>query len=70
MDTEIGNLRDPHVFRTIARPIDKNVITPKRVFHRKFENGTLVKHKAHLVVRGFTEVRGIDYNEAYLYAPS
>ena len=38
------------------------------VFHRKFENGSLVKHKAHLVARGFTQVFDVDYNEAHLYA--
>jgi len=69
MDTEIGNLRDLHVLRTVARPIAKNVITPKRVFHRKFENGELVNHKARLVARGFMQVLGIDCNEAHLYAP-
>jgi hypothetical protein len=35
-------------------------------FHRKFENGTLIKHK---VACGFTQVPGLDYQEAYLYAP-
>jgi len=38
-------------------------------FWRKFENGTLVKHKARIVARGFIQVSGIDYHDAYLYAP-
>jgi len=67
MDTDIGNLRSLHVLVTVASPIYKNFITPKWVFHRKFENGALVKHKARLVARGFTQVPGIDYNEAHLY---
>ena len=35
---------------------------------RKFENGTLIKHKAPLVARRFTQVSGIDYHQAGLYA--
>ena len=69
MGTEIENLRNIHVFKTVARPIDENVITPRWVFHRKLENCTLAKHKARLVARGFTQIAGIDYSEAHLYAP-
>jgi hypothetical protein len=69
MDIEIENLCHLCVFRTVPCPIDKNVITPKWVFHQKFENGALVKHKAHLVTHGFTQLPGIDYNKAHLYAP-
>ena len=35
----------------------------------KLENGTLIKHKARLVARGLTQISGIDYHGAYLYAP-
>ena len=34
----------------------------------KFENGTLIKHEARLVARGFTQVSGMDYHGARLYA--
>ena len=69
MDDEINNMRRLDVFKEVARPKNHNVITPKWVFRRKFENGTLVKHKARLVARGFTQVSGVDYHDAYLYAP-
>jgi len=39
------------------------------IFRRKYENGSLTKHKARLVARGFTQVSSVDYREAYLYAP-
>jgi len=57
------------IFREVPRPRDHNIITPKWVFRRKFENGTLVKHKVRLVAQCFTRVSGIDYHDAYLYAP-
>ena len=69
MDIEIENMRHLNVFKTVPRPPDTNIITPQWVFHRKFENGALVEHKAHLVARGFTQISGVDYNEAHLYAP-
>ena len=69
MDDEINNMRRLAVFREVPRPRDRNITTPKWVFRRKFENGTLFKHKVRLVARCFTQVSGIDYHDAYLYAP-
>ena len=69
MDINIENMRRLSVFKTVPRPPDTNIITPRCVFHRKFKNGALVKHKARLVARSFTQVSGVDYNEAHLYAP-
>ena len=39
------------------------------VFHRKFENDALVKQKARFVARVFTQISGVDYNEAHLSTP-
>ena len=49
MDNEITNMLHLGVFREIPHPDDKNIITPKWVFCRKFKDGLLVKHKARLV---------------------
>jgi len=68
MDAEIDNMRRLNVFKEVPRPSGKN-ITPKWVFRRKYENGSLTKYKARLVARGFTQVSGVDYREAHLYAP-
>jgi hypothetical protein len=46
MDVEIDNMHCLKVYKEVPRPNDKNIITPRWVFHRKFENGTLIKHKA------------------------
>ena len=66
---EINNLRRLSVFQEVPCPTNKNVITPRWVFRRKFENRTLIKYKGRLVARGFTQVPGVDYHESYLYAP-
>ena len=69
MDTEIETMRHLNIFKEVIRPSNKKIITPRWVCRRKFQNGTLVKHKARLVARGFTQVSGVDYHEAHLYAP-
>ena len=69
MDDKINNMRRLAVFREVPHLKNHNIITPKWVFWRKFENGILIKHKARLVAWGFTQVSGIDYHDAYLYAP-
>ena len=69
MDIEIENMRDLSVFTAVPRPLNTNIITPRWVFHWNFEDGSLVRHKARLVSRGFAHVFGVDNNESYLYAP-
>jgi len=69
MGAEIDDMRRLSVFKEVPRPNGKNIITPKWVFRRKYENGSLTKYKARLVARGFTQVSGVDYREAHLHAP-
>ena len=65
MDAEIDNIRRLNVFKEVPRPNGKNIMTPTP----HYENSSLTKHKARLVTRGFTQVSGVDYCEAHLYAP-
>ena len=65
----VDNMWHLNVFKEVLRPNGKNTITLRWVFRRKYENGSLAKHKAQLLVRGFTQVFGVDYREAHLYAP-
>ena len=63
MDIEIENMRRIRVSTAVPRPLNPNIITPRCVFHRKFENGLLAKHKART-----TQVPGVEYNDTNLYA--
>jgi len=63
MDIEIENMRRIRVSTAVPRPLNPNIITPRCVFHRKFENGLVAKHKART-----TQVPGVEYNDTNLYA--
>jgi len=62
------NIRHLSVFTAVPHPFNTNIITPRWIFHWKFKNGSLFKHKACLVVRGFAQVLVSDDDEAHLYA--
>jgi len=49
MEAEINNMKRLHVFKEVLQLIDWHIVTPRWVFCHKFEQGTLVKHKVHLV---------------------
>jgi len=42
-----------------------NIVTTKWVLVKKYKNGVFERYKARLVVRGFSQVHGVDYFETY-----
>lgn len=69
MESEIKGFIERQVFTLVPRPKNRKIITCKWHLKKKFNNdGSLMKFKARLVARGFTQEEGIDYRETF--APS
>ena len=66
MADEYQALIDNDTWRLVPRPPGANVVTGKWIYKHKFHSdGTLARHKARWVVRGFTQRHGIDYDEMF-----
>lgn len=59
-------VRDTFKFvRNNNNPNRKHLVTAKWVLKKKYKSGmTIEKYKARIVARGFTQTKGIDYNES------
>jgi hypothetical protein len=66
IDVELRNLEAAGTWEVVERPGGVNVVDSKWVFRlKKDAEGNIVKWKARLVARGFTQIYGVDYFETF-----
>lgn len=66
IDYESATLHNNHTWTLTHLSPDKQAISCKWLFKLKCHaDGTVERHKAHLVARGFTQTSGLDYLETF-----
>jgi hypothetical protein len=66
MEDEYGALMSNGTWELVARPRGSNVVTGKWVFtHKLRADGSFDRYKARWVLRGFTQLPGVDYDETF-----
>ncbi|CAI7891165.1 unnamed protein product, partial [Closterium sp. NIES-54] len=66
MDEEMRSLIEQGTWKLLPRPPGVNVIKNRWILNTKFRpDGIVEREKARLVVKGFTQVAGVDYEETY-----
>jgi hypothetical protein len=66
IQSEIDAIKKNHTWELADLPHGHNAITLKWVFKlKRDEVGAIVKHKAHLVARGFMQREGIDFDDTF-----
>jgi len=66
MDQEIVMLEQANTWHTVLRRDNANIVGSKWVFHiKRMADGSIDKHKAHLIAWGFMQVYGLDYFNTY-----
>ena len=66
MNEELDQIEKNDTWELVPRPHNKNVIETKWIFKKKLnENGDVVRNKARLVFKGYTQQEGIDFEETF-----
>jgi hypothetical protein len=54
------------IWEAVPGPVGKSVVTSRWLYKTKFvADGSIDKHKAHFVARGFSQIEGVDYDETF-----
>ncbi|CAM8910542.1 unnamed protein product [Rhodiola kirilowii] len=66
MEDELRALKQTNTWNLVPKPTEANVVGCKWIFKTKHKSdGSIDKHKARLVARGFTQQFGIDYLDTF-----
>ena len=66
MKSEIGSMYENKVWTLVDLPDDRRAIENKWIFQKKTNaDGNVTVHKARLVVKGFRQVQGVNYDETF-----
>ena len=66
INEEMESLHENKTWSLVERPNNKNIVGSKFVFKLKRKSdGSLERHKARLVARGFTQEEGVDFSETF-----
>lgn len=66
MDKELEQIEKNNTWELVPRPEDKNIIGTKWIFKNKLnENGDVIRNKARLVCKGYSQQEGIDFEESF-----
>eukprot|EP00253_Pinus_taeda_P012468 PITA_12468 len=70
MNEELEQIEKNNTWELVPRPHDKNIIGTKWIFKNKLnENGEVIRNKARLVCKGYTQQEGIDFEETFAPVP-
>jgi hypothetical protein len=66
MQEELNNCKRNEVWSLVDRP-NQNVVGTKWVFHNKqYEHGIVTRNKERLVAKGYSQVKGLDFDKPLL----
>jgi hypothetical protein len=66
MMEEYNSIMKNNVWEVVPRPEGKSVVTSRWLYKLKHvADGSIEKCKSHFVVRGFSQVEGVDYDETF-----
>ena len=66
MQEELSQFERSKVWNLVPRPHDRTFIGTKWVFRNKLDGqGQIIRNKARLVVQGYNQEEGIDYDETF-----
>ena len=66
MQEELDMIEKNGTWQLVDRPRNRNVIGVKWIFKTKLNpDGTICKHKSRLVVKGYAQQYGVDYQETF-----
>jgi hypothetical protein len=63
---EYDSIMRNDVWEVVSRPVGKSVVTSRWLYKTKYvADGSIEKHKARFVARGFSQIEGVDYDETF-----